>query len=129
MTPASIRREQSQAKGEAAQQKLELEFNASLDEVDNLSEDRVLRLYLDLVRATLRTNFFQRDVQGQPKPYISVKLDPAKIPDVPLPLPMFEIFVYSPRVEGCTCVVARSPGVGCAGLTASRITVPRYWGW
>ncbi|SES75077.1 glutamate dehydrogenase [Marinobacter segnicrescens] len=93
-------REQSQAKGEAAQQKLELEFNASLDEVDNLSEDRVLRLYLDLVRATLRTNFFQRDGQGQPKPYISVKLDPAKIPDMPLPLPMFEIFVYSPRVEG-----------------------------
>jgi len=60
----------------------------------------VLRLYLELMQATLRTNYYQPDGEGQPKPYISVKFDPSQIPDMPLPLPMFEIFVYSPRVEG-----------------------------
>jgi len=93
-------RYKSAAKCEAAQQKLEIEFHAGLDNVDNLSEDRVLRLYLELMQATLRTNYFQPDGEGKPKPYISVKFDPTRIPDVPLPLPMFEIFVYSPRVEG-----------------------------
>lgn len=93
-------RQQSKGKTEAAQQKLEIEFNAGLDEVDNLSEDRVLRLYLELIQATLRTNYFQLDGDGKPKSYISVKFDPSGIADMPLPLPMFEIFVYSPRVEG-----------------------------
>ncbi|MFL1406272.1 NAD-glutamate dehydrogenase [Marinobacter sp. M1N3S26] len=93
-------RQQSEAKSQAAQQRLELEFNAGLDEVDNLSEDRVLRLFLELIHATLRTNYYQVDNEGRSKSYISVKLDPTAIPDMPLPLPMFEIFVYSPRVEG-----------------------------
>ncbi|HLT14215.1 MAG TPA: NAD-glutamate dehydrogenase [Marinobacter sp.] len=90
----------SKGKSAAAQQKLEIEFNAGLDEVDNLSEDRVLRLYLELMQATLRTNYYQPDAEGKTKPYISVKFDPTRIPDMPLPMPMFEIFVYSPRVEG-----------------------------
>ncbi|MDX1633355.1 MAG: NAD-glutamate dehydrogenase [Marinobacter sp.] len=93
-------RYQSEGKSTAAQQKLELEFNAGLDEVENLSEDRVLRLYLELMQATLRTNYFQPDGEGKVKPYLSLKFDPSRIPDMPLPLPMFEIFVYSPRVEG-----------------------------
>jgi glutamate dehydrogenase len=91
---------QSFGKCQAAQQKLEIEFNAGLDEVENLSEDRVLRLFMELMQATLRTNYYQPDADGQPKPYISVKFDPSRIPDMPLPMPMFEIFVYSPRVEG-----------------------------
>src|SRR5690554_1782436 len=91
---------QSKGKCEAAQQKLEIEFNAGLEEVSNLSEDRVLRLYLELMQATLRTNYYQLDEAGGPKPYISVKFDPSSIPDMPLPLPVYEIFVYSPRVEG-----------------------------
>ncbi|WP_375176992.1 NAD-glutamate dehydrogenase [Marinobacter mobilis] len=93
-------RYQSPAKCTAAQQKLEIEFNAALDDVENLSEDRVLRLYLELMQASLRTNYYQPDATGLPKPYISLKFDPSGIPDMPLPLPMFEIFVYSPRVEG-----------------------------
>ncbi|GBO83038.1 NAD-glutamate dehydrogenase [Marinobacter salsuginis] len=93
-------RYQSPGKSQAAQQKLEIEFNAGLENVENLSEDRVLRLYLELMQATLRTNYYQLDEAGGPKPYISVKFDPSRIPDMPLPMPMFEIFVYSPRVEG-----------------------------
>ena len=93
-------RYQSPGKSKAAQQKLEIEFNAGLDAVDNLSEDRVLRLFIELMLATLRTNYYQPDGEGNTKSYISVKFDPHKIPDMPLPKPMFEIFVYSPRVEG-----------------------------
>ncbi|WP_152207490.1 NAD-glutamate dehydrogenase [Marinobacter changyiensis] len=93
-------RAKSEGKSRAAQQKLEIEFNAGLDAVENLSEDRVLRLYLELMQATLRTNYHQPDVNGDAKPYISLKFDPARIPEMPLPKPMFEIFVYSPRVEG-----------------------------
>jgi glutamate dehydrogenase len=93
-------RYQSPGKSKAAQQKLEIEFNAGLDAVENLSEDRVLRLFIELMQATLRTNYYQPDADGNTKPYISVKFNPHMIPDVPLPLPMFEIFVYSPRVEG-----------------------------
>ena len=47
----------------------------------------------------LRTNYFQTDAAGQAKPYLSLKLDPDLVPDLPEPRPMFEIFVYSPRVE------------------------------
>ena len=76
------------------------EIFASLESVGNLSEDRIIRQYVALINATLRTNFFQLDSNGQPKNYFSFKLLPAKVPDMPLPRPMFEIFVYSPRVEG-----------------------------
>ena len=93
-------RYQSPGKSKAAQQKLEIEFSAGLDNVENLSEDKVLRLFIELMQATLRTNYYQPDGEGNTKPYISVKFNPHMIPDVPLPLPMFEIFVYSPRVEG-----------------------------
>ena len=57
------------------------------------------------MRGTLRTNFFQvapggPDGEAGPKPYVSLKLDPTTIPDLPAPRPAYEIWVYSPRVEG-----------------------------
>ncbi|RAY12215.1 NAD-glutamate dehydrogenase [Actinomadura craniellae] len=70
------------------------EIAGRLDEVASLDEDRILRAYLELITATLRTNYFQR------KPYLSLKFDPERIPELPQPRPKFEIFVYSPRVEG-----------------------------
>jgi glutamate dehydrogenase len=72
----------------------------ALDAVASLDADRMLSAFRALILATLRSNYFQRDEQGMPKSYLSLKLDPHKIPDLPLPRPMFEIFVYSPRVEG-----------------------------
>ncbi|MER2298195.1 MAG: NAD-glutamate dehydrogenase domain-containing protein, partial [Pseudomonas sp.] len=65
-----------------------------------LNEDRILRRYLDLIKATLRTNFYQPDANGQSKSYFSFKFNPRLIPELPKPVPKFEIFVYSPRVEG-----------------------------
>ncbi|MBX2857338.1 MAG: NAD-glutamate dehydrogenase [Cellvibrionaceae bacterium] len=70
-----------------------------LDGIDNLNQDRVLRRYLELVNATLRTNYYQLE-EAEPKSYISLKLNPLAIPGIPEPRPMFEVFVYSPRVEG-----------------------------
>ncbi|MCP3672955.1 MAG: NAD-glutamate dehydrogenase, partial [Gammaproteobacteria bacterium] len=71
-----------------------------LSSVSNLDEDRILSRYIDVISATVRTNYFQKDVNGSSKNYISFKLNPKLIPEVPQPVPMFEIFVYSPRVEG-----------------------------
>ena len=75
-------------------------IEAALDAVANLDEDRILRSYLGVIRATLRTNYFQPGADGAPKPYVSFKLDPHRIPELPEPRPKYEIFVYSPRVEG-----------------------------
>ncbi len=79
---------------------LEQRIVRALDDVASLDHDRILRSYLTHVRATLRTNYFQPDEQDRPRPYISFKLEPSSIPDLPEPRPRFEIFVYSPRVEG-----------------------------
>ncbi len=75
-------------------------ISGALDDVVSLDHDRILRSYLTHVQATLRTNYFQVGPEGEPKPYISLKLEPSAIPDLPEPRPRYEIFVYSPRVEG-----------------------------
>ena len=71
-----------------------------IDAVESLDQDRILRSFLDVVQAMLRTNFFQRDGGGKRKQCLSFKLDPERLPWLPLPHPLFEIFVYSPRTEG-----------------------------
>lgn len=72
----------------------------SLDAVTSLDEDRILRRMLEVIQATTRTNYFQTNANNKPKPYLSFKFNPAAISDLPLPRPKFEIFVYSPRMEG-----------------------------
>ncbi|MFE2170782.1 NAD-glutamate dehydrogenase [Streptomyces sp. NPDC059447] len=76
------------------------ELDGALDQVASLDEDRILRSFLTLIKATLRTNFFQLNGAGEPHSYVSMKFDPQAIPDLPAPRPAFEIWVYSPRVEG-----------------------------
>ncbi|MFE0631112.1 NAD-glutamate dehydrogenase [Streptomyces sp. NPDC058864] len=76
------------------------EVDAALEQVASLDEDRILRSFLTLIKATLRTNYFQRADSGKPHAYVSMKFDPQAIPDLPAPRPAFEIWVYSPRVEG-----------------------------
>ncbi|MDJ0833539.1 MAG: NAD-glutamate dehydrogenase [Gammaproteobacteria bacterium] len=75
-------------------------IESALDDVISLDEDRILRSFLSMIEATLRTNHYQLDAGGNPKSYLSFKFDPSKVPDLPEPRPMFEIFVYSTRVEG-----------------------------
>ncbi|MEV5679756.1 MULTISPECIES: NAD-glutamate dehydrogenase [unclassified Streptomyces] len=76
------------------------ELEGALDQVASLDEDRILRSFLTVIKATLRTNFFQQAEGGKPHAYVSMKFDPQAIPDLPAPRPAFEIWVYSPRVEG-----------------------------
>ncbi|MGW2637189.1 NAD-glutamate dehydrogenase [Streptomyces sp. NPDC001348] len=76
------------------------ELDAALDQVASLDEDRILRSFLTVIKATLRTNFFQETLGGKPHEYVSMKFDPQAIPDLPAPRPAYEIWVYSPRVEG-----------------------------
>ncbi|WP_406352688.1 NAD-glutamate dehydrogenase [Streptomyces sp. NBC_00658] len=76
------------------------ELDAALDQVASLDEDRILRSFLTVIKATLRTNFFQEALGAKPHEYVSMKFDPQAIPDLPAPRPAYEIWVYSPRVEG-----------------------------
>ncbi len=71
-----------------------------LDRVSSLDEDRILRSFIGVIDATLRTNYFQRRQDGSAIDYISFKFDSARVPDLPKPRPYREIFVYSPRFEG-----------------------------
>ncbi|WP_110687931.1 NAD-glutamate dehydrogenase [Salinicola aestuarinus] len=91
---------QAPADRDAACDKIIESLNGQLDKVASLNDDLLLRRYVDLIQATVRTNFFQPQADGSPKAYISFKLEPSKVPGMPKPRPMFEVFVYSPRMEG-----------------------------
>jgi glutamate dehydrogenase len=75
-------------------------ITVALDDVHSLDDDRILRGYLTAINATLRTNYYQSGGDGAPHSYVALKFDPQSMPDLPEPRPKFEIFVYSPRVEG-----------------------------
>ena len=92
---------------------IEAVIQQQIEDVILLDEDRIFRRILSVIRATVRTNFYQRDSKGALKTCLSFKLLPEKIPEMPLPLPRFEIFVYSPRFEG---VHLRSAKVARGGL-------------
>ncbi|MGH8282124.1 MAG: NAD-glutamate dehydrogenase domain-containing protein, partial [Gammaproteobacteria bacterium] len=84
---------------EALSARYSAEIDAALESVSSLDDDRILRSFFNVVRATLRTNYFQTVKQGEHKPYVSFKFDPSQLPELPLPKPMYELWVYSPRVE------------------------------
>ncbi|WP_417422268.1 NAD-glutamate dehydrogenase [Halomonas sp.] len=75
-------------------------LNEHLEAVASLNDDQLLRRFMELIQATLRTNYYQRAESGRVKDYIAFKLEPSKVTGMPKPRPMFEIFVCSPRVEG-----------------------------
>lgn len=79
---------------------LEAEITARLSEISDVTEDRILRQFYDTIRATLRTNYFQKDASGATKAYLSFKFDSSKVPNLPKPKPYAEIFVYSYDMEG-----------------------------
>ncbi|HSC02604.1 MAG TPA: NAD-glutamate dehydrogenase [Solirubrobacteraceae bacterium] len=79
--------------------KIATEIEEALDAIPSLDEDRIMRAFLSVIRAIVRTNAFQTGEEGKPHPYLSFKLDSEQIPVLPLPRPQYEIFVYSPRVE------------------------------
>ena len=100
----AVRLDPARQNGEAvarldAALEVQARIEAALEQVANLDEDRILRSYLGVIGAMLRTNYFQPAANGAPRSYLSFKLDPQRIPELPEPRPQYEIFVYSPRVE------------------------------
>ncbi|WP_075291862.1 NAD-glutamate dehydrogenase [Pararhizobium arenae] len=79
---------------------LEAGIETALAAVPSLDEDQILRRYVNAVHATLRTNYFQRDADGQPRAMLAFKLDPKALDGLPEPRPFREIFVYGTQVEG-----------------------------
>jgi glutamate dehydrogenase len=90
----------TKAEREAELKQITATVSRKISQAKNLDEDRILTAFSGAVTATLRTNYFQQDEDGKFKPCISIKLDPGRIPEAPLPKPRFEVFVFSPRVEG-----------------------------
>lgn len=94
--PAAFKKDKDRS---SAAKDVESKILAALDHVQNLDEDRILRRFLNLIKSTARTNFFQIQ-NGSPKSYVSFKLNSRDLEDAPLPRPLVEIWVYSRRVEG-----------------------------
>ena len=90
------RRLDRDARAEAVRRAL----RALLDNVSSLDEDRILRSFMGVIDATLRTSYYQRAADGGWKETIAFKFDPAQVPELPKPRPYREIFVYGPRIEG-----------------------------
>jgi len=105
------------AAGRADSKRIEAEVARGLDAVATLDEDRIIRALLDVVRASVRTNYYQSGADGGAKPCLALKLRPRDIPRIPEPAPLHEIFVYSPRVEG---VHLRGGAVARGGLRWSE---------
>mgnify|MGYP000436332020 CR=1 FL=1 len=82
-----------------AELKIEAAVLDALESVESLDDDKILRRFLVVIKSTLRTNFYQL-IGGVEKPYFSFKIDSQSIPDIPQPKPKFEVFIYSPRIEG-----------------------------
>ncbi|MHA1536660.1 MAG: NAD-glutamate dehydrogenase [Alphaproteobacteria bacterium] len=85
---------------QAASSRIAGRIEKALDTVESLDQDRIIRRFVNLVEAATRTNYYQPADDGEPKSYLSIKFDSARIDELPLPRPMAEIFVYSPRMEG-----------------------------
>lgn len=85
---------------EAAQAQILEQIDQEMAKVESLDEDRILRQFIATIQATVRTNLWQTQADGSFKPYMSFKINPRNVPNMPEPKPLFEIWVYSPRVEG-----------------------------
>jgi len=73
---------------------------AALEQIASIDQDRIMRHMLNLIESSLRTNFFQREANGDRRPALAIKFDSKKIDGLPAPRPYREISVYSPRLEG-----------------------------
>jgi glutamate dehydrogenase len=85
---------------QARSNKLEFLIEAALNDVVSLDEDRALRRIAHLVKAIRRTNYYQSGADGQPKPYMSFKIESGALMELPAPKPYREIWGASPHVEG-----------------------------
>lgn len=83
-----------------AQAEISEKFETAMKTVISLADDTALRRLFDLVSAIQRTNFYQAEVSGDPRRFISFKVASRELADLPEPRPYREIFMHSPKVEG-----------------------------
>lgn len=102
-----------QKKSSSVLEKLEAHILQTLDSIISLDEDRIIRQIYCLIKATLRTNYFQTTTTDEAKSYLCFKLESKDIPEMPLPIPLYEIFVYALRFEG---IHLRSAKVARGGI-------------
>ncbi|MFB9134181.1 NAD-glutamate dehydrogenase [Vibrio olivae] len=88
------------SKGHKLEKQIVTLITEQLDRVESLDDDRIVRRYMEMILATLRTNYYQVDEHGEAKPWLSIKMQPSAIPEIPQPVPAFEIFVYAADFEG-----------------------------
>jgi len=93
--------------------KTESEIKQALESVANLDDDFILRYIFELIHATVRTNYFHSDKNNKPKDTLTFKFDSKDVPGMPLPLPLYEIFIFSTRFEG---IHLRSAKVARGGI-------------
>jgi glutamate dehydrogenase len=91
------RPDESRADAEAV---VRARIEADLEAVASLDDDRILRRFLNVVTACVRTNFFADGEDGRPPETLAFKLDSHAVAEMPAPRPFREIWVYAPRVEG-----------------------------
>lgn len=89
------------------------DIETALEAVESLDQDRILRMIVKLINATVRTNYYQRGEDGHAMPYTTIKIKCREIAEIPDPKPYREIFVYSPQVEA---VHLRSDKIARGGL-------------
>jgi glutamate dehydrogenase len=85
---------------ERAQKTVHGRIDAALNDVPSLDDDRIIRRLRNVIECSLRTNFYQANATEGSKSYLAIKLDSQKLDELPAPRPLYEIFVYSPQVEG-----------------------------
>lgn len=73
------------------------QINKELEKINNIQDYKILSAILNIIDSTIRTNFYKQ----RPYHYISIKIDSSKITRMPLPRPVFEIYVHSYLMEGC----------------------------
>lgn len=90
-----------------------VDLEAQIESITLADDDKIFRQFTGLINAILRTNYFQHDKQGNPKPYLSFKFNCRFIPNLPEPHPTYEVFVYAPSFEA---VHLRTGAVARGGL-------------
>jgi glutamate dehydrogenase len=92
------------------------EIEQAIEAIASGDQRRIIGDCLAMIRATVRTNYYQRDPDGQPRPVLSLKLEPSLMPFLRPPRPRFETFVYSPHMKG---VYVRGGKVARGGIRIS----------
>jgi glutamate dehydrogenase len=81
-------------------ERIAVSIEEDLADVPSQDDDRILRRFVNAINSMLRTNYFQRDEDGNPRANLAFKFDPRELEGLPEPRPFREIFVYGAQVEG-----------------------------